>query len=67
MSDIIGKNEPLVKIACNYCLHYHRANMAGFSCDAFKAIPREILTGKNDHSKPLPEQNNKIVYEPKKK
>ena len=68
MSDIIGHNEPLVKIACNNCKHYHRKkNMKKFSCDAFANIPDSILSGVNQHSKPLPNQGNDIVFEPKKK
>ena len=37
-------------------------------CKAFPeppGIPWEIVSGKNDHSKPLPEQKNDIVFEPK--
>jgi len=65
MSDIIGKNEPLTKIACNTCNHYHFDDMEHDSCDAFEKVPKEINTGKNDHSKPLEGQKNNIVYEPK--
>ena len=64
MSDIIGHNEPLVKIACNYCKHFDFENMKAFSCDAFDNIPDEILSGDNQHSKPLPGQGNNIVFEP---
>lgn len=33
-------------------------------CPAFPdGIPNEILSGENDHSKPLKEQKNNIVYE----
>ena len=67
MSDIIGHNEPLVKIACNNCKHYHRKNMKKFSCKAFDNIPNSILLGNNQHTKPLPNQGNDIVFEPKKK
>jgi len=64
MSDIIGHNEPLVKIACNTCKH----NLGDGTCTAFpKRIPDEIFSGKNMHTKPLPGQKNKIVYEPIKK
>jgi hypothetical protein len=36
-----------------------------FICLAFAdGIPDEILLGENDHSKPLPEQGNDIVFEP---
>lgn len=35
------------------------------TCTAFlKGIPKEILTGENNHTKPLPKQGNDIVFEP---
>lgn len=64
MSDIIGHNEPLVKIACNKCKHYNREDFTAFSCSAFDNIPKVILSGSNDHAKPLPGQKNNIVFEP---
>ncbi len=46
---------------CMVCKH-HKAK---FKCPAFpNGIPDEILNGNNDHSKPLPEQDNDIVFEP---
>lgn len=46
---------------CNRCIHY----LGDLKCAAFpKGIPDEILEGKNDHSKPLKGQKNKIVFEP---
>ena len=63
MSDIIGYNEPLVKIACNNCKHKNWKNLNAFSCKAFDNIPNEILRGKNMHTKPLPGQENNIVFE----
>jgi len=66
MSDIIGSNEPLTEIACNKCLHYNSEDMLHFSCDAFDDIPKEILSGKNKHTEPLPGQKNKIVFKPKR-
>jgi hypothetical protein len=34
-------------------------------CDAFPdGIPDEITSGENKHSEPLPDQDNKIVFEP---
>lgn len=64
MSDIIGNNEPLVEIACRNCKHYHRNISNMFSCNAFFEIPDIIISGENDHSKPLPDQQNDIVFEP---
>ncbi len=64
MSDIVGYNEPVVKIACNTCKHFIRdADADYFSCAAFKRIPDIILIGQNMHHKPLEGQGNKIVYE----
>ncbi len=46
---------------CNRCKHY----LTDLKCIAFpEGIPAEILTGKNNHSKPLPKQDNEIVFEP---
>lgn len=36
------------------------------TCKAFKIIPPEIWSEGEDHSKPLPGQENKIVFEPLK-
>lgn len=47
---------------CFKCKHL---NIETSKCPAFKGdIPDEILNGDNDHSKPLPGQGNKIVFEP---
>ena len=48
---------------CLRCKHL-REDEGG--CDAFPGgIPDQILLD-NKHSKPLPEQDNKIIFEPKK-
>ena len=45
---------------CFLCKNY----TGSLTCNAFKdGIPDEILGGENDHSKPLPEQDNDIVFE----
>jgi len=50
-------------LICFSCKHFHRY---GVGCDAFpEGIPDEIVAGRNKHAKPLPEQDNNIVYEPK--
>jgi hypothetical protein len=70
MSDIIGHNEPLKKIACNTCKHYLYENSLKRiipECKAFYIIPDDILCGDNMHTKPLPDQKNNIVYEPENK
>lgn len=46
---------------CFKCKHF---NIETSKCAAFeKDIPEEILTGDNDHSKPLPGQGNDIIFE----
>jgi len=49
-------------IPCFYCIHLDEKEWV---CSAFpNGIPEEILTGENDHTKPLPDQENDIVYAP---
>ena len=51
-----------VKLICFGCKHL-RLDEGG--CDAFPdGIPDEITSGENDHSTPLPDQENDIVFEP---
>lgn len=65
MSDIIVDYNPYSFPACNKCQHLNRGT---FSCKAFpERIPNEILDGDNDHTKPLPNQGNDLVFTPKKK
>jgi hypothetical protein len=45
---------------CNYCKNH----IKGLKCKAFDVIPKEILFMYNNHTKPLPEQTNEIVFEP---
>jgi hypothetical protein len=47
---------------CMRCVHFDAVNI---SCPAFEDIPKEILSGKNNHSKPLPKQSNDIVFKKK--
>lgn len=48
---------------CFTCKHF---DINTSKCPAFKGdIPDEILFGINDHSKPLEDQGNEIIYEPK--
>jgi len=46
---------------CFKCKH---SDPYSAGCKAFENIPEEILSGKNDHKKPLKDQKNKIVFEP---
>ena len=49
------------KLVCFECKHFR---MFKGGCDAFPdGIPDEITSGKNEHSKPLPNQGNNIVFE----
>lgn len=44
---------------CIMCINYIEAN----KCKAFNEIPIEIIEGKVDHSEPLSNQDNDIVFE----
>lgn len=45
---------------CFNCIRYR----GELKCQAFpNGIPDVILLGENDHSKPLPKQKNKIIFE----
>ena len=46
--------------ACIKCIHYQEFP----GCPAFEdgEIPEIILSGENDHSKPLPSQKNNIIF-----
>ena len=50
----------MINLLCISCKHYKDEVS---KCDAFDKIPEIIVNGKNDHSKPLPEQDNDIVFE----
>lgn len=53
----------MYKASCMKCKHLNQVEL---NCKAFKnGIPLEILSGKNLHKKPLPEQDNDIVFEEK--
>lgn len=57
----IGENGKYInkQPICNRCKHH----IEGLRCKAFNEIPDIILSGVNDHTKPLPEQDNNIVFE----
>ena len=61
MSDIISDKNTFTFPICDNCKNH----LKGIKCKAFDIIPDRILLGKNDHSKPLPEQENDIVFEEK--
>ena len=51
---------------CKDCKHFRENEFDLLGCNAFpNGIPDAILQGFNDHSKPLPEQDNDIVFEEK--
>ena len=50
-----------VDLICFKCKHFRRFEGG---CDAFPdGIPDEIISGENEHSKPLSFQTNDIVFE----
>ena len=50
-----------VDLICFKCKHFRRLEGG---CDAFPdGIPDEIISGENEHSKPLSFQTNDIVFE----
>ena len=50
---------------CINCKYFNSLIVNILSCKAFpNGIPNIILSGLNDHSKPLPKQGNSIVFEP---
>lgn len=51
----------MIPITCLNCKNY----IDSLKCSAFSdIIPDEVLNGENDHTKPLPDQENDIVFEP---
>ena len=49
-----------ISVQCLACKHLGEP----LTCKAFpKGIPKKILDGKIDHTKPLPDQDNDIVFE----
>jgi len=50
---------PIIDKGCLNCKYY----ILNYKCAAFiDRIPLEIVNGENDHSKPLPGQDNNIVF-----
>ena len=45
---------------CNKCKNF----ISGETCAAFEVIPNLILLGGNNHSSPIPGQDNDIIFEP---
>lgn len=51
-----------VELVCFNCKNFRRFEGG---CNAFpNGIPDEITSGENEHLKPLPDQENDIVFEP---
>lgn len=48
---------------CLHCKHFY--NLSFRTCRAFKDIPEDIFLGYNDHTEPLKDQGNDIVFEKK--
>lgn len=64
-NNIIDDRNEIYKVylsKCTICKHFEYSK---FKCLAFQdGIPDEILSGDNNHTKPLPNQKNDIVFEP---
>ncbi|MFC1567471.1 hypothetical protein ACFL3R_01370 [Thermodesulfobacteriota bacterium] len=62
--DTIGHIAIQVSEQCQQCKHF---GLYSPSCKAFPdGIPEKILSGEIDHNKPLPDQDNEIVFENKR-
>ena len=58
-----------IQPSCATCKHLLDENLLKekITCKAFpKGIPPEVILGKNNHSKPLPKQENTTVFEAEK-
>jgi len=54
-----------INLICYNCIHFRKPGEGG-GCDAFPdGIPDKVLSD-NEHDKPLPGQENDLIYEPKK-
>lgn len=53
--------------SCFDCVHFigegQDKEKGEYRCKAFRHIPEEILQGKKAHIKPLPQQQNNVVFE----
>ena len=58
MSEITTNKNTFSEPVCNKCVFH----ISGVKCKAFDRIPNEILTGENNHSKPLKDQENDIIF-----
>jgi hypothetical protein len=57
----LGRRNEQDTIICDLCRH---SLIRHYTCRAFPdGIPEEILKGENRHSKPLPVQENDIIFE----
>lgn len=60
------KNQITIEPICFDCKHF--IDDGQWKCQAFpNGIPDIILTGDDDHTKPLKEQTNSITFTPKDK
>jgi len=50
---------------CFNCKYYIGYENGLYKCEAFENIPDIILFGEDNHSKPLKDQKNNIVFEKK--
>ena len=60
INEELGKKELMqMSPICNNCKNY----IKDLKCKAFNIIPDDILFYENDHSKPLPNQDNNVIFE----
>tara|TARA_R110002012_G_scaffold61544_1_gene161442 strand:- start:1809 stop:1976 length:168 start_codon:yes stop_codon:yes gene_type:complete len=52
---MIPKKTPI----CLSCANY----IGRYKCLAFDKIPKEIFSGENNHSEPLPNQDNDVIFD----
>jgi len=62
--NFIDDGNEIYQVYSSKCTICKRFNYSEFNCVAFpNGIPEIILSGENDHSEPLSEQDNDIVFE----
>lgn len=66
MKDLINDRHEIYQVyssVCSKCIHF---KLESFTCKAFPdEIPDKLLEGKIKHDKPLPEQNNNVIFKSK--
>lgn len=58
-SKFVSTYDTFLSPICNNCVHH----ISGLQCKAFDRIPDAIISGDNDHSQPLQDQENDLVFQ----